>query len=712
MKQITNFRNGTIFDFEANGLLREVTKIHVLSYQMQGKEVKSIEGDNHNRIKKFFQWHIDNGVPVVAHNAISYDVVMAEKVLGIDLSELMVIDTLALSWYLNFHRHQHGLGSFFADYGFEKPAIDDWEGLSYEEYKHRCESDIDINKALWEDLKGRLTEMYTLSKEQVDNGNVGGKRVSEDETIYLDSLLGLSVDEWIDQCLTFLMYKMDVAALQESTGWDIDTQLLEESIETITTKFEGSKVTLESVMPKVVKYKDRKSPAKPFKKNGDLSASGQSWKELTALYESEEVSEQGDRLVIDSPKEGYLQLLSHYDEPNANSPVQIKDFLFGMNWEPITFKYERSKEAYDEWISNKPQKGAKKKYWSNWMSAKPEDRAIPQITVAGDKGKELCPSLKELAREVPEIKVYAEYCVLKHRLGILNGFQRDIHEGKLQARINGLTNTLRVQHAEIVNLPGVDKPYGEIIRGVLSSREGYTLCGSDLSSLEDRVKHCFMLPHDPEYVETMLSPDYDPHISTARAASLITEDEFEDFKKGIKPDSVTKARKAGKGCNYASVYGGSPPAIARTAGVSLEEAKRLYEGYWELNWAVKAIAEEQVVVETSRKQKWLVNPINGLCYSLRSDKDRFSTLCQGAGSYLFDMWVDNILEKQMQTFGKKTQTFSAHDENVYCIKDNPEAILWFKECIETSLVEVNKKFLLRRELGSESQIGERYSNIH
>jgi len=37
----------------------------------------------------------------------------------------------------------------------------------------------------------------------------------------------------------------------------------------------------------------------------------------------------------------------------------------------------------------------------------------PQITVAGDEGKELCPSLLELAEEVPEIKVYAKYCVLK-----------------------------------------------------------------------------------------------------------------------------------------------------------------------------------------------------------------------------------------------------------------------------------------------------------
>ena len=56
------------------------------------------------------------------------------------------------------------------------------------------------------------------------------------------------------------------------------------------------------------------------------------------------------------------------------------------------------------------------------------------------------------------------------------------------------------------------------------------------------------------------------------------------------------------------------------------------------------IEKEQVIIEDSRGGKWLINPINGHCYSLRSEKDIFSTLAQGTGSFFFDMWVDKILE--------------------------------------------------------------------
>ena len=38
---------------------------------------------------------------------------------------------------------------------------------------------------------------------------------------------------------------------------------------------------------------------------------------------------------------------------------------------------------------------------------KPKPRAIPQISIEGDGGKELCPSVLELADSVPEIMAYA-----------------------------------------------------------------------------------------------------------------------------------------------------------------------------------------------------------------------------------------------------------------------------------------------------------------
>lgn len=712
MKKIYNWDKATVADLESDGLLREATKIHVLCCEMSNGKPVSIKGSDIERIKAFFQYHIDNEIPVVFHNGCTFDIVLVEKLLGIDLSKLMLIDSLAISWYLNFSRMKHGLGTFHEDYGIEKPAVDDWSDQPYEVYENRCSEDVRINVALWKDLKARLVDIYTIAQAEIDAGNVGGKRLHEGEEIYLDQYVGGSVEEAIDRLLTFLMFKMDCARLQEDTGWEVDTELLESSIAELTVEGEKARQELESVMPVVPKYADRKVPAKPFKKNGDLSASGEAWKEIQALISAETKDEHGHPMVKDSTKEGVVKLLVGYEDPNGNSPEQIKAFLYSKGWVPQTFKYERDDEAFNKWIATKPREGANHQAWNNWKAARPKDRAIPQITVAGDEGKELCPSLEELAEEVPEIRVYAKYCVLKHRLGVLNGFKRDLYNGKLQARINGFTNTLRVQHAEIVNLAGVDKPYGKIVRGVLVAGKGKVSVGSDLSSLEDRTKHHFMLPHDPEYVQTMQEDDFDPHILMALTAGMITQKEFDDFKMGEKSSNAKAARKKGKTTNYASVYNAGAAKIAQAAGVPLKEGKILHEAYWKLNWSVKAIAEEQCVIKDSKGNKWLVNPINGFCYALRKESDRFSTLAQGTGSFFFDMWVDAILDLMYAKYGKKTLTASFHDENVLVIKDLPKYREEFKDIINQSIDIVNERYKLRRKLGCDTQFGQRYSEIH
>lgn len=135
MKQIYNWQKATVFDIEGNGLLDEITKLWVIGFQMQGKEDVSHIGPDAERIKKMFQWHIDNEVPLVAHNGIGFDIPALEKLFGMDLSKLMVIDTLALSWYLNTDRLKHGLDSFHEDYGIAKPEVheDEWKGLPDEE---------------------------------------------------------------------------------------------------------------------------------------------------------------------------------------------------------------------------------------------------------------------------------------------------------------------------------------------------------------------------------------------------------------------------------------------------------------------------------------------------------------------------------------------------------------------------------------------------
>lgn len=174
---------------------------------------------------------------------------------------------------------------------------------------------------------------------------------------------------------------------------------------------------------------------------------------------------------------------------------------------------------------------------------------------------------------------------------------------------------------------------------------------------------------------------------------------------------ISDARAVGKTVNYASVYKAGAAKIAITAKISKEEAEVALEGYWKLNWAVLEIEKEQVVIEAGGG-KWLINPINGHCYSLRSEKDIFSTLAQGTGSFFFDMWVDKILEGQFEKWGKKTLTGSFHDEVVLVLRDNEKFKGEMEGIVNTAINKVSEQFKVRRKLGCEVQFGQRYSDIH
>jgi hypothetical protein len=456
-------------------------------------------------------------------------------------------------------------------------------------------------------------------------------------------------------------------------------------------------------LPKVAKYAVRNFPKKPFKQDRSYSAAGLSWNTLVDKLETED--SHGNALAV-KVDETSIKELTGYNSPKISSPAQIKDWLFSHGWKPKTFKFVKDKKAQQVWVDS----GFRKEL-------KPKPRAVPQINQEKDTGKELCDSVVKLAIKIPEIMAYSKYTLIKHRYDVIKGFRRDMSEdGYLKARIGGLTNTLRVKHRQLANLPAINKEYGEDIRGVLIAGDGKTLLGSDLSSLEDRVKHHFMLAHDPEYVETMMSPDYDPHATMALTAGMITQEVYEGFIAGTlskEEQSLAKAaRRKGKSTNYSSVYNAGPEAIALAAEIPLREGKLLHTAYWKLNYSVKLIAEEQCVFQDDNGNNWLINPINGFCYSLRKDSDRFSTLCQGTGSFFFDMWVDIMLTKMYDLWGRKSLSASFHDEVVLALKDSPKLRKVFEKLVLEAIDSVNKKYILRRDLGADVQFGNNYSEIH
>lgn len=150
-------------------------------------------------------------------------------------------------------------------------------------------------------------------------------------------------------------------------------------------------------------------------------------------------------------------------------------------------------------------------------------------------------------------------------------------------------------------------------------------------------------------------------------------------------------------------YGAGVSRLALTCDCDIETAKKVHETYWKRNWAIKAVAKEQVTKKCDGRL-WLFNPISGFWYSLRTEKDIFSTLVQGSAAYCFDRWLAEVLQRRPQITGQ------FHDEFILCVKKgNREAVSDFlEECIQ----EVNSKLKLNRELSISIQFGESYADIH
>lgn len=489
---------------------------------------------------------------------------------------------------------------------------------------------------------------------------------------YLIELYGSDKEVW--RLLDYLALKMDCARLQEESKWKLDVQSVEENLAELSSLQEEKKNALSAVMPQVPEITLKFQPKRFINTKGEFTKLGQDWIKL--CFEN----------GYSADFEGPIEVVKGLSPGNPSSNDQMKDWLFSLGWEPETFKDTKNK------ITG-------------------EAKSIPQINKPHGGG--ICESIKALYEKEPNLELLDGMSVLQHRIGILKGFLRDQEDGYLQARVNGLTNTLRFQHAEIVNLPKVDKLYASPIRSALMAEDGEELCGSDMSSLEDRIKQHFIYPHDPDFVNEMLSDTYDPHLSLALKAGSITYEQMIAYVTKEDTKTIKGIRDIFKNGNYACQYGAGVSRLAITAKVSYEEAAKVHKAYWEKNWAIKVVAQEQVV-KSVNGQMWLLNPISKIWYSLRYEKDIFSTLVQGTASYVFDMWVQNILKERRQLTGQ------FHDEIIICVKKgfssyNPDTKKWegtIVDFLKAMIKKTNDQLKLNRELDIDVQFGERYSNIH
>ena len=669
-------------DVEASGLLHHLVeqgdkaKLHNLCVMNVAdcnmKTYHTNIEDERNEIKEL----LSKKVIFIMHNGICYDK-NAIKHFGYDVSNIHFVDTLALSWYLDLNRDKHGLENYGEEFGVPKPTITDWESLTQADYDHRVQEDVKIQYRTYKKLKSMFEELY-------------GEMTDYEFCTH--------------RVVRYLNFKMEQLEEQQNTKFKVDVPHAKKVIAELEEEIERKVEQLKAAMPKVPEYTKHSKPAKPFKKDGTLSSTGEKWKTLC------------EEAGVGFEYEGEIKKVKGYNEPNPASSNQVKDWLFSLGWVPETYKYLKDADG--------------------------NERKIPQVYVQGSGGQ-VCPSIEKLAEQHEELQHLVGLGVLSHRKGCVKGFIDSLVFGEyVEAGANGFTNTLRLKHRKpIVNLPSSRVVYGEQVRACLVAREGMLLGGADLSSLENRIKFNLQLPYDREYVLSQMSDDFDPHLEIAQEGGLLEQREVwfykivkegfdrdrypkdseldamlslpeDDKKKHIK--RISEIRGKGKGTNYSCQYGAGAATVARTAGVPLAIGKSLVNAYKKVNWSIEKIAASQVTKKVSHGT-YQLNPFNNMWYHLKTDKDRFSTLVQGTGSYILDLWlgyqfnIRNSEKYNLDTYGAKLLA-SIHDEQIIEFKEV------FKDSIEPlirdSLAKVNDRFNLEIPFDCEVQFGKNYSEIH
>lgn len=655
-----------IFDVECDDLLPGLTKMHVISWQDVWDDAP-VSSPDPSEIDKVYDCDI-----LIGHFITGYDLEAIKRLYGIEPEkDVIIADTLALSWYLDTDRAKYGLESYGETFGIPKPPIKDWKNLTYEDYEFRCNRDVQINTRQWKRLRGKLIALYGKD----EHGNLSK-----------DALRLIKYLHFKMQCVfNSSQHRLRVDYGKAVSLRDKWTELRDSKYEELAKAMPKHAIKKWVQEPKV-KYKSK--PSNMYKKDGTLSAVGKRWYE--ELEETGGLTAAGKRWFdllkeqhLPSTTTGKISVIDSWEEGNPGSHLQVKDWLYSLGWEPRTFKYTRQDDG--------------------------SEKAIPQIRKDG----ELCESVKELQELDPAIEQLEGLTVLNHRIGVAQAFidcAKQDEDGKywVEFAVNGFTNTFRFKHVKpLANLPGVDKAYGKDIRSlIIAPDDDHEYVGSDMVSLEDTTKRHYMQPLDPEYVAEMSVEGFDPHLNLAMFDGQCTQEDIDQYNADV-PDVVARLkpmRKSYKATNYSATYGIGKAKLARDLKCKVSAAQALLEAFWKRNWAIREITKQAQTKTLKDGSLWVYNPVSGFWMSLRNHKDIFSTLNQSTGVFVFDTWLAHVNNTGIPV------VMQYHDEFLgYVPKGTREET---REKVQLATRKLNETLQLNVEIGSDTEFGDTYASCH
>lgn len=459
------------------------------------------------------------GVEVIAHNQINFDLLVCKLYYGMDYTiekdtwqnvPVKFVDTLVLSKTLNPDR----FGGHSLDNLSSKTSV---QKVEFRKHLPQNERFIDFAADMLYyniyDCLSNLEVYHNLNKE--------AEGWKWDDAISLEKAVA------------------DIITRQSHRGFKFNKTLAEEAIKDLDNLMEERRLRVEPLLPKKKAtkafMKDYIPPKVQFKKDGTHSSNLIKWveKHNGKFIDSHTVEVLGGTYSLPLPQEPLVTEV----EATIDDSTHIKEWLVSLGWIPTewkekdltvdTKKVKLSREKFEaaveryveqtlesplcelrcEYLEVSPEK-LRGKLLSHKIEKPLRVQTNPSFTVGQEK--ELCPDLERISEQFPYVKDVVEYLTYKHRRNSILGGGLEWEEGEeaekgylAAVREDGRiptpadtcgAATSRMKHKIVANIPRVTSLYGEQMRSLFGVDKGFYQMGYDFDSLEAREEAHYCVP--------------------------------------------------------------------------------------------------------------------------------------------------------------------------------------------------------------------------
>lgn len=694
--------NGWYIDIEANDLYLKSTKVWYIRLKtFDGTRTKAIHPFRLTKeqvYNEIMEWvnSFEDGAHVGFHNGLGYDVWAMWRFFDIvprvgkngkdwlEDKHVQFVDGYVLSMYLNPNQPKHSLeflasGSEDEKMDFRAKLIaanvipyDAPKGAEFKQWHPLmdvyCDDDVDAGIGVIRRLWAKAKEMYG--------------------------------DKWMHPSFRQMQKDYWLYSAQAYTGVLFNQEKAKALLIVVEGEMARIKAEVDPELPprplKTAEEAFYRIPAKPYKKNGEFSATMVKWLERHSAtvvdgnilaYGFTVPIKPGDILPVKMPME-------------IDDNVELKDYFIANGWEPHDDFWNFQKDP----LTKKPMRDDNGKFI----------RTTPKIQHQG----QICPNLLKLEGVIPAKVV--KFLSYRNRKGVVEGWLgnwRIAFDGRLSAEISGYTPTSRVKHRTVVNCPKADPKVllGAEMRDLFYVPDGCWYVGTDAAALENRTLSHHTFKYDGgAFAKVQLEGD--PHTFNAFAFFPEIASKFDINTPDLKEVTEFKPyRNKAKTGAYLLAFGGGAPKLASSLGLPAKRGKAAYDNYWEMNPGLGLLKKAVERYYDGPGQKKHIPAIDGRLVSVRGKNVLISCLGQGTGaismSYaacFMDAWLGELsldeLGRPYYTLnGHKVKRVSmVHDEYSWEVEDGVEEEI--RTMSEKAIVKAGEALKLALPLAAEGKM--------